>query len=213
MAKGDAADPAWGFITKALERAAVFARSKGYSWGGTSCYFVSGAALDLVMATRNGRAKWMDGQPPLTTTNANDVNLAYADHYLNMRGDGARVGYPGAPFLWAKLTGYDKVKEEVYALKDLPTDIPNFVPNPFSPAGVLPDWAIVGMTMRSLANEIPQRIGARVEYEMRENKTTPLSRPDELSRYWAIEGVKDGLDDWKHNKDLPGVPGWRSKPF
>jgi hypothetical protein len=213
VAKGEASDPAWGYITKALERAAAFAQSKGYTWSGPSNYYVSALTLDLVMATRNGRAKWMDGQPPMDTANRGDINLAYADHYLTMRGEAARVGYPGAPFLWAKLKGYDAIKEGVYALKDLPTDIPSFTANPFSPTAVLPDWALLGMTVRGLVNEIPHRIGASVEYQMRENKAASLSRPDELSQYWAIEGVKDGLDDWQNNKDLPGVPAWRSKPF
>ena len=89
----------------------------------------------------------------------------------------------------------------------------SFTANPISPTGALPDWALLGISVQALAHEVPHRIGAGIEFEMRENKAAPLSCPDELSQYWAIEGVKDGLADWQNNKDLPGVPAWRSKPF
>lgn len=46
-----------------------------------------------------------------------------------------------------------------------------------------------------------------MEFRLRENENNPVSRPDEQSVYWADEGLKDGIEDFKNNPYLPGRTG------
>jgi hypothetical protein len=203
--KGDPADPAWNAIKRALIRAASWAHARGFTWKGESCYWVTRAALLLVIDTRDGLTEWrVDKGPTLVGEEPGAVHLVYADHYLHARGDSSRMGHVGYPFLWPRTRAYEEVKSVAYGLKDLPNTFRN--PGSFNPWDptrvVLPSGAQIG-------SAILQTLGEELEYRLRENKSNPVSRPDEQSVYWADEGLKDGLEDFKNN---PHVPGWKGGP-
>src|SRR5689334_11935132 len=100
-------DHTWKYIVTALDRASAYARSRRYSWKGRSCYLVSALALDLVMTTRHGGKMWMDHSSALETSNPDDINLAYADHYLDMRGRAGKFGPKAGLALKAGAYAYD----------------------------------------------------------------------------------------------------------
>jgi hypothetical protein len=200
--KGDASDPAWIAIEKALKRAGDWARGRGYIWTGESCYWVTRAALLLVIDTRDGLKEWkIDHGPTLEGEDAGSVHLVYADHYLQARGDSSRMGHVGTPFLYPRTRLYEEAKSVAYGLKDLP--------NPFRDSGTFNPWDPTSRmlpTPMQAGSAILQMLGNELEYRLRENKSNPVSRPDERSVYWADEGLKDGIDDWKNN---PKLPGWK----
>ncbi len=204
--KGDSADPAWNLIRRALIRATSWAHARGFTWKGESCYWVTRAALLLVIDTRDGLTEWrVDQGPTLVSEDPNSVHLVYADHYLHARGDSSRMGQVGYPFLWPRTRAYEKVKSVAWGLKDLPNplrDSGSF--NPWDPTRGLPSGVQAGSALL-------QMLGEELEYQLRENKGNPVSRPDEQSVYWADEGLKDGIEDFKNNPHLPGWTG--GSPF
>ena len=204
--RGDASDPAWIVIRKALARAADWAHSRKFTWKGESCYWVTRAALLLVIDTRDGKKAWsVDGGPVLEGEDPGSLSLMRADHYLQARGDSSRMGHVGYPFLWPRTRIYEEVKSVAWGLKDLPNPLRNAGSfNPWDPTSALPTPVQAG-------SAVLQMLGDELEYRLRENKGNPVSRPDEVSVYWADEGLKDGIEDWKNN---PGVPGWTGgSPF
>ncbi len=205
--KGDNSDPAWNLIRRALIRATSWAHSKGFTWKGESCYWVTRAALLLVIDTRDGRTTWqVDGGPVLVGEDPKSVHLMYADHYLQGRGDSARMGHVGYPFLWGRTRGYEAAKSVAWGLKDLPNPLRDYGSfNPWDPTSrMLPTPAQAGSALL-------QMLGEELEQRLRTNPANPTSRPDEQSVYWADEGLKDGVEDWKNNPTLPGWTG--GSPF
>lgn len=201
--KGDSADPAWNIIQRSLIRATSWAHARGFTWRGESCYWVTRAALLLVIDTRDGLKEWrVDQGPTLVGEDPNSVHLVYADHYLHARGDSSRMGHVGYPFLRTRTHIYEEVKTVAYGLKDLPNPLRNpgsF--NPWDPTPVmLPSGAQVGSALL-------QMLGEEMESRLRENENNPVSRPDEQSVYWADEGLKDGIEDFKNNLHFPGWKG------
>jgi hypothetical protein len=207
MGKGDPSDPAWNIIRRALIRATSFAHAKGFTWKGESCYWVTRAALLLVIDTRHGLSESrVDHGPTLVGEDRDSVDLVYADHYLHARGDSSRMGLDGYPFLWPRTRIYEEVKTVAYGLKDLPNVLKSSGSfNPYDPTPVmLPSAA-------QAASAVLQMIGEGMEYQLREEKGFPVSRPAEHAVYWADEGLKDGLADFYNN---PHVPGWTgSSPY
>lgn len=205
--KGDPSDPAWNIILRSIMRATSWARARGFTWKGESCYWVSRAALLLVIDTRDGLSEWrIDHGPTLVGEDRESVSLVHADHYLHARGDSSRMGHIGYPFLWPRTRIYEEVKTVAYGLKDLPNPLKvSGTFNPFDPTPVmLPSAAQAG-------SAVLQLIGEELEYRLRENKSNPVSRPDEGSVYWADEGVKDGIVDWNNNPNVPNMTG--KSPF
>lgn len=201
--KGDTSDPTWNIIRRALIRATSYAHSKGFSWRGESCYWVTRAALLLVIDTRDGLKEWrVDGGPTLVGEDPDSPSLMRADHYLQARGDSSRMGHVGYPFLMPRTRIYEEVKTIAYGLKDLPNPLKSSTAfNPWDPTSrMLPSPAQAG-------SAVLQMIGEEMEYRLRDNKSNPVSRPDEESVYWADEGLKDGIEDWKNNPDIPGWTG------
>lgn len=199
--KGDPADPAWNLIRRALIRATSFARARGFTWKGESCYWVTRAALLLVIDTRDGLKEWkIDHGPTLVGEDPGSVHLMYADHYLHARGDSSRMGRVGYPFLWPRTRIYEEVKTVAYGLKDLP--------NPLKGSGTFNPWdptPVMLPTPAQAGSAMLQMIGEELERRLRENEGNPVSRPDPQSVYWADEGLKDGIEDFKNN---PHIPGW-----
>jgi hypothetical protein len=187
MAKGDQDDPAWRYITAALTRAGNLARSKGYAWKGGSCYLVSSIALRMVILTRNGE-KTPAGDYLVPTTNTADINLAYADHYLHMRGTAAFFGPDNLirhrmAIEKLKIVGYDEAKRVILGMEALPDEGPDAKP----------------------LNGLYKATGKALHWALREGKQ-PLSSPTALSQYWANEGLKDGLDDHANNPGIDNDP-------
>jgi hypothetical protein len=205
--RGDSTDPAWNIVEKALARATSWAHAKGFTWKGESCYWVTRAALLLVIDTRDGLSEWrVDHGPMLEIEDPKSDSLVYADHYLSARGDSSRMGHVGYPFLWPRTRIYEEVKTVAYGLKDLP--------NPLKGSGTFNPWDPTPVMLPApaqAASAVLQMIGEEMEYQLRENKGNPVSRPDERSVYWADEGVKDGIADFKNNPHLPGWTG--SSPY
>lgn len=204
--KGDPTDPTWNIIRRALIRATAWAHSKHFTWKGESCYWVTRAALLIVIDTRDGLSAWrVDGGPVLVGEDPKSVHLMEADHYLHARGDASRMGHVGYPFLWPRTRIYEEVKTVAWGLKDLPNPLrsPGSF-NPWDPTAALPSPVQAG-------SAVLQMLGDELEYRLRKNKGNPVSRPDEQSVYWADEGLKDGIADWNSNPSVPGVTG--GSPF
>ena len=200
--KGDPSDPAWNIIQRSLTRATSFAHARGFMWKGESCYWVTRAALLLVIDTREGLKEWRVDHGPTLGEDPDSPNLVYADHYFQARGDSSRMGHIGYPFLWPRTHIYEEVKTVAYGLKDLPNPLKTSGSfNPFDPTPVMLPSAAQAWSA------VLQMIGEELEYKLRENKGNPLSRPDEQAVYWADEGLKDGIEDWKNNPDVPNRTG------
>jgi len=187
VAKGQQDDPAWRYISAALKRAGDLARSKGYAWKGGSCYLVSSLALRMVILTRNGE-KTPSGDYLVPTGNPGDINLAYADHYLHMRGTAAYFGPDGVirhrmAIEELKIRGYDEVKRVVLGMEKLPDEGPDAKP----------------------LNGFYKAAGKALHWVLREGNQ-PLSAPTALSQYWANEGLKDGLEDYANNPGIDNDP-------
>jgi hypothetical protein len=182
MPSKDPQDPTWGYVLQALAIGAARARENGYTWKGDSCYIVSAIALYAVMLTRRGE-KLASGEYLIRTANINDPALAYADHYLHMRGEMARSGPgPGGimrTFQETKTRGYDTVKRAVIAGRALA------VPSMSVPADLL-------------------------DRALRESDQ-PLSVPTSDSLFWGNEGIKDGIVDFHLNPGIDNRPAWLSK--
>ena len=173
-------DPTWTHIISALDRASAYASRKRYRWSGQSCYLVSALALDLIMSTRHGRKVWLDGLPTLPVPHPNDINLAYADHYLDMHKRlFGKFGPKRASALRAGAYLYDEYKRVVIGMGNLPG----------------------GKNAKPFDN-FYKGVGKFLEYQSREDKSNPLSVPTKASEYWAVEGIKDGVTDFIANPDI-----------
>ena len=53
-------------------------------------------------------------------------------------------------------------------------------------------------------------LGEVADWALREGEA-PLSKPTQESLYWALEGITDGLEDYKNNPDLDHNPEWFRK--
>jgi hypothetical protein len=196
--KGDSTDPTWRYITLALARGRAYSLKQGHLCAGDSCCFVSSLALGLVIMTRNGLPKWTkgDGGPTLATDNRRCIELAYADHYLNMRASTGMWGTPGYASNWIATQGYDLVKLGITSMQDMGrVKVPNLIPDPTDPTSVLPDAVRTAMFIRAMFGVSVGAAGNRLEQMLRENPNVPLSAATEESIYWGNEGNFDGLAD------------------
>lgn len=199
MAKNDPKDPTWQYITQALNRGRTYARAQGHVPHGESCAFVSGLALGLVIWTRNGAKVWRagDGGPTLATADPTCIELAYADHYLNMRASTALSGKLGYYRNIIRPAGYDAIKEGIFAMKDTgKAEFPPLLPNPTDPASMLPDSAKLALMLRAVFGRVVSPAGDLLARGLQENPNKPLSRPTAEGAYWAQEGNTDGLRDF-----------------
>ena len=195
-------------IATALKRAGTHARSKGYTWNGTSCFYVSGLALGLVMDTRNGKKIWVggqkfkgDGSPVLEVEDPKCQELACADHYFQTRMVAGITGPAGYVTDAVDTEGYDALKTVIFWLKDMRTDVPSLVSQggPWNVTALLPDSMRIGLFLRGLVCNSLAGVGDRWEMSMRENPGHQVSRPNELVRTWAMKGNSAGLTDYALN--------------
>lgn len=199
MAGKDPKDPTWQYISLALIRGRTYARARGHSWKGDSCFFASSLALGLVMQTRNGSATWSlgDGGPTLATDDPTSIDLAYADHYLNMRANTGFWGRPGQVSNVVATQGYDLAKKAVFGLKSQRTPFPELLPNPLNPASLQPDSVKLVQAFRSIFGGIVAPLGDALGNALQESPSKPLSAPTLESVFWANLGTSDGLSDFK----------------
>lgn len=180
----DPRDPTWILVTQALKIGQDFARGKSYAWRGESCYVVAAIALRAIILTRQGRGTIgsgpRTGQDLIPTANRHDPNLAYADHYLHMRGEGARRGPTYRWVLEEKTRGYDNLKRNVVRVRGTA-------------------WPEV-----SLAEKLVAEAADRF---LRESDQ-PMSAPTPESLYWGLKGIEDGLKDYAANPGIDNSPDW-----
>jgi hypothetical protein len=199
VASKDPRDPTWQYISLALIRGRTFARSRGHRWKGDSCFFVSSLALGLVMQTRNGSTTWSmgDGGPTLPTDDPTSIDLAYADHYLNMRASTGFWGKPGYVSNQVATQGYDLAKKAIFGLKSQRTPFPELSPNPLNPASLMPDSVKLVQAFRSIFGGIVAPLGDAMGSALQESPSKPLSAPTVDSVFWANQGNFDGMIDFK----------------
>jgi hypothetical protein len=179
MARPPANAPAWTYIEAALTKARAVARRNGYAWTGESCYIVSALALRIIIETREGKR----GVP---TQNPQDIQLAYADHYLHMRGISAR--HPSrAPLYRMKAAGYDGLKR--FAARSQRTS----------------EYERVGVDPASPHAAVTRFGGQVVDRLLREGRN-PLSEPTAESLDWANAGADDGIADANRNQSIDNDP-------
>jgi hypothetical protein len=220
MAKNDPRDPTWQYIVQALSRSRAFSHTQGHTLRGECCCFVSGLALGLVMQTRNGAKAWSlgDGGPTLTTDDRKGIELAYADHYLNMRASTGLLGAPGVVANFAASTGYDTYKKAILAMKALGNEpFPALAPNPLDPASMIPDATKPLKLVRAVFCGLVAGTGEMLARNLQENPNVPLSAPTPEGAYWANQGNIDGFDDARLNPSgeellaLRKYSSWRSQ--
>ncbi|MCK8782826.1 hypothetical protein M0638_00340 [Roseomonas sp. NAR14] len=180
MPKGDPNDLTWRYVTLALDRATRWAKSHDYAWQGRSCYLVSARALEYVIETRRGLVL-PGGAPPVPTTNHRDQELAYADHYLHMRGMAGLHGPEARTYLEAQTRTYDNLKRNVVKA--------------------------LGGKGQGLEDRINRGVARVIDSYLRES-AEPLSAPNADSEYWAMAGIEDGLVDYRLNPDTDNDPWW-----
>lgn len=191
MASKSPTDPCWQYVTAALERAAAVSRKHGYAWRGSSCGVVSYIALMCIMWNRNWDAKkdsaWaVDGLPPITTK-VGDINLAYADHYLDRRTNcGLGMGQLQATI---QMNTYDAVKKVAVGFVGMKNH-----------AGNKP--------LDGFYREACPPLGNVLQNLMRENKCKPLSAPGPDEIGWSKLGIADGRRDYELNPGIDNGPAW-----
>jgi hypothetical protein len=186
---GDPRDPAWILITQALKIGQDYARDRSYAWKGDSCFVVAAIALRAIILTRQGRGTITTGaragQELIPTANRHDPNLAYADHYLHMRGEAARLGPTHRWRLEQMTRGYDTLKHNIVRVKGTA-------------------WPSV-----SLAEKLVAEAADRL---LRESDQ-PMSAPTAESLYWGLKGIEDGLKDHAANPGIDNGPDWFKQLF
>lgn len=193
--KGDMNDGAWRYITEALNLGRARATEHGYTWSGESCFVVSAMALGAVILTRRGikpTSGPMAGQYLLPNADPASNDLAYADHYLHMRGEAARLGPNYRWKLEAQTEGYEAVKRGIRRMRDMPWTGIVGVP-------VMKDFYVLSTPLKAM--------GEVADWALRESDK-PLSPPSKESLYWGLEGIKDGLTDYAANPGIDNDPDW-----
>jgi hypothetical protein len=180
---GDTSDPAWVYVTQALKIGQDVARRHGYAWKGDSCFVVATLALRAVILTRQGEVITEGpraGQPLIPHGSRHDHNLAYADHYLHMRGDAARRGPGWRGFLEQQTRGYDNLKRNVARVRQAA-------------------WPSVSLA---------EKLVAEAADRMLRESDQPMSEPTPESLYWGLQGIEDGLKDHAANPGIDNNPDW-----
>lgn len=198
VAKSDPTDPTWQYVALALIRARTYSRTQGHQPHGDSCCFVGSLALGLIMQTRNSVGSWKngDGGPTLATDDPKCVELAYADHYLNMRASTAFFGKPGYVSDAVATATYDTAKKAIFSMKEMGNvPFPNLNPDPLNPMSMIPDSIRLMMMARAVFGSLVSGAGNMLALRLQENPNAPLSVPTAESLYWGNEGNTDGLRD------------------
>ena len=199
---GDSSDPTWVYICKALIRGRTLARALNHKWKGDSCFVVSTMALGLVKQTRDGKVStWFagDGGPTMATDNRMCEELAWADHYLQMRAMSGFTGPIGSGVNRFIAFGYDSGKRLAMSMQSLrPTGFPQISANPLDPTGMLPNPAQMMIMARSLIGSIVAPIGDAIIHSQQESDA-PMSKPSDTNDYWEQQGRADGIVDFQNS--------------
>lgn len=192
---GDPNDHAWVYVTKALDLGRSHAARNRYRFKGECCYVVAAIALGAVILTRRGITIGTGprkGEYLIPTTNPRDIALAYADHYLHMRGEAGRLGPAGRWKLELQTKTYHSVKRGVARMRDIPED---------------KEWVHVPGTKTDVRAAPVRGIGKVLDWMLRESDQ-PLSTPTEESLYWGLQGITDGIADYEANPGIDNDPAW-----
>jgi hypothetical protein len=191
----DPNDPTWAYVSKALDLGRWHARRNGYVFKGECCFVVAAIALGAVIHTRRGHAITSGprkGTYLIDTDNPNDIALAYADHYLHMRGEAARLGPHGRAKLELQTRAYDDIKGGIARMRDIPED---------------QGWVDLPGTRTAVRAAPVRALGKALDWLLRESDK-PLSKPTEESFYWGLQGINDGMRDHAANPGIDNEPAW-----
>jgi hypothetical protein len=104
------ADPVIRYINRAIEQAQSDLKAKTDPRA-TNPFYILAYALQIIIKTRElpGGAS---GVQSMLVPNCNDMNLAYADHYLQMRTEAFNFGPKFKSLMEHKVVGYEQEKAE-----------------------------------------------------------------------------------------------------
>jgi hypothetical protein len=109
------ADPVVRWINRAIDRAQADLAARKDSRAKDPFYILA-YALQVIIKTRElpGGA---NGVQSISTPNCGDVNLAYADHYLQMRTEAFNLGPRARHFMEDRVLAYEKEKASKMATR------------------------------------------------------------------------------------------------
>jgi hypothetical protein len=147
------ASPVIDYVNRAIDQAKTTLLTKK-AGDPKDPFDVLAMALNIIIKTREKQTPASsDAGVTLQTPNCKDMDLAYADHYLQMRTEAFNLGPTQRGLMERKVIQYEK--EKIDAIAD-----------------------------------------GNAHERLRTGVCQP-SPPTNMSLYWGLKGIEDGLEDWK----------------